>query len=88
MLWRTDDGVTLTFIGPSPFIGGENAIHDNSVAFILQYRKFRMLFTGDAGVTAERRFLDAISSATLHRQQSKRSIRAARRFFRRMKMAH
>ncbi len=57
--WRTDDGVTLTFIGPSlPFIGGRNAINDNSIAFILQYRNFRMLFTGDAGVAAERRFLD------------------------------
>jgi competence protein ComEC len=56
--WRTTDGVTLTFIGPSlPFIGGKNAINDNSIAFILQYRSFRMLFTGDAGVAAERRFL-------------------------------
>lgn len=59
MAWRTDDGVTLTFIGPSmPFIGGKNAINDNSVAFILQYKQFRMLFTGDAGVAAEQRFLD------------------------------
>jgi len=59
MVWRTDDGVTLTFIGPSlPFITGKNAINDNSIAFILQYRAFRMLFTGDAGVAAERRFLD------------------------------
>jgi competence protein ComEC len=59
MIWRTDDGVTLTFIGPSlPFIGGKNAINDNSVAFTLQYRSFRMLFTGDAGVAAEQRFLD------------------------------
>jgi len=58
-VWRTDDGVTLTFIGPSlPFIGGKNAINDNSIAFVLQYRSFRMLFTGDAGVAAERRFLD------------------------------
>ena len=58
-VWRTDDGVTLTFIGPSlPFIDGKNAINDNSVAFILQYRAFRMLFTGDAGIAAERRFLD------------------------------
>src|SRR6185437_13909527 len=57
-IWHTSDGVTLTFIGPSlPFIGGKNAINDNSVAFILQYRSFRMLFTGDAGVAAERRFL-------------------------------
>ena len=57
-VWRTKDGVTLTFIGPSlPFIGGKNAINDNSIAFLLQYRSFRMLFTGDAGVAAEQRFL-------------------------------
>ena len=57
-VWRTDDGITLTFIGPSlPFIGGKNAINDNSIAFVLQYRSFRMLFTGDAGSAAERRFL-------------------------------
>ncbi len=57
-VWRTDDGVVLRFIGPSlPFIGGKNAINDNSIAFILQYRQFRMLFTGDAGVAAEQRFL-------------------------------
>lgn len=57
-VWHTDDGITLTFIGPPlPFIGGKNAINDNSIAFVLQYRSFRMLFTGDAGVAAERRFL-------------------------------
>ena len=57
-VWRTGDGVVMTFIGPSlPFIGGKNAINDNSVAFILEYQKFRMLFTGDAGAAAERRFL-------------------------------
>jgi beta-lactamase superfamily II metal-dependent hydrolase len=55
---RTGDGVTLRFIGPSlPFIGGKNAINDNSIASILQSRSFRMLFTGDARVAAERRFL-------------------------------
>ena len=58
--WRTSDGVTLTFIGPQlPFIsGGTNDINDNSIAFILQYGSFRMLFTGDAGTSAEQRFLD------------------------------
>lgn len=57
-VWHTDDGVTLAFVGPSlPFIGGKNAINDNSIAFVLQYRSFRMLFTGDAGVAAEQRFL-------------------------------
>ena len=59
MVWRTNDGVTLTFIGPSlPFITGKNAINDNSVAFILRYKHFRVLFTGDAGVAAEQRFLN------------------------------
>jgi competence protein ComEC len=58
-VWRTDDGVTLTFIGPSlPFIQSNNAINDNSVAFILQYKHFRMLFTGDAGVASEQRFVN------------------------------
>jgi beta-lactamase superfamily II metal-dependent hydrolase len=55
---RTSDGAVLDFIGPSlPFIGGKNAINDNSVAFILEYKHFRM-FTGDAGVASERRFLN------------------------------
>jgi competence protein ComEC len=57
-VWRTDDGVTFTFIGPSlPFIESNNTINDNSIAFVLQYQRFRMLFTGDAGEAAERRFL-------------------------------
>lgn len=59
MRWHTDDGVSLTFIGPSlPFIGGRNAINSNSVAFVLRYGSFRMLFTGDAGTESEARFLD------------------------------
>jgi competence protein ComEC len=58
MEWRTDDGVALSFIGPSiPFIEGGNAINSNSVAFVLQYGRFRMLFTGDAGSESEVRFL-------------------------------
>jgi len=65
MVWRTTDGITLSFIGPSlPFIDGKNTINDNSVAFLLQYRSFRMLFTGDAGASAERRFLS--ESINLH----------------------
>ncbi|MBD5653627.1 MAG: DNA internalization-related competence protein ComEC/Rec2 [Candidatus Eremiobacteraeota bacterium] len=56
---HTEDGVTLHFIGPSlPFIEGSNEINDNSLAFMLQYRNFRMLFTGDSGAAAERRFLN------------------------------
>ncbi len=56
--WQTDDGIVLHFIGPSlPFIGGRNAINSNSIAFMLEYRRFRMLFTGDAGSESERRFL-------------------------------
>lgn len=58
VVWRTDDGIALHFIGPSlPFITGKNAINDNSIAFVLQYKRFRMLFTGDAGSAGERRFL-------------------------------
>lgn len=58
-VWKTDDGVTMTFVGPSlPFIhGGTNDVNDNSIAFVLQYRHFRMLLTGDAGTAAEERFL-------------------------------
>jgi len=58
-IWHDDDGVTLRFIGPSlPFLAHTgNDINDNSVAFVLEYEHFRMLFTGDAGVAAERRFL-------------------------------
>ncbi len=56
--WRTNDGLALRFIGPSlPFIGGRNAINSNSVAFVLEYGRFRMLFTGDAGSESEERFL-------------------------------
>ncbi len=56
--WQTDDGLTLQFIGPSlPFIEGGNAINSNSIAFVLQYGRFRMLFTGDAGSESEDRFL-------------------------------
>jgi competence protein ComEC len=57
--WRTGDGVTLQFIGPSlPFISdSRNDINENSVALILRYHAFCMLFTGDAGAAAEQRFL-------------------------------
>ncbi len=56
---RTDDGLTLRFIGPSlPLLTHtRNDINNNSLAFILQYGGFRMLFTGDAGAEAEQRFL-------------------------------
>ena len=58
-VWRTDDGLTLTFIGPSlPLLTHtRNDINNNSLAFILQYDSFRMRFTGDAGAEAEQRFL-------------------------------
>lgn len=49
--------MTLRFLGPSlPFLANTgNDINDNSIAFILQYGSFLMLFTGDAGTAAERR---------------------------------
>jgi competence protein ComEC len=57
--WRFDDGVTLHFLGPSlPLIANSrNDINENSVAFVMRYGAFCMLFTGDAGATAESRFL-------------------------------
>ncbi len=57
--WRTDDGLVLRFLGPAmPFISNSrNDINENSVAFTLRYGAFCMLFTGDAGAAAERRFL-------------------------------
>ena len=58
-LWRTNDAVTLTFLGPQvPLItGSRNDINNNSLVFMLQYKSFRMLFTGDAGAEAEQRIL-------------------------------
>ena len=54
--WRFDDGTSLQFIGPiTPHLAdGKNRVNDNSLAFILRYRGFRMLFTGDATATMER----------------------------------
>lgn len=59
MVWRTNDGVTLTFFGPQLLFitGSRNDINNNSLVFMLQYKSFRMLFTGDAGAEAERRVL-------------------------------
>jgi competence protein ComEC len=59
MVWRTEDGAELHFVGPSlPLIANSrNDINENSVAFTLRYRSFCMLFTGDAGAAAEQRFL-------------------------------
>ena len=58
-IWKSDDGVTSYFVGPQlPFLKNTgNDINDNSITFILAYKHFRMLFTGDAGFAAERRFL-------------------------------
>ncbi len=58
-VWRTDDGVTLRFYGPTyPYISGSrNDINNNSLVFRLEYGRFRMLFTGDAGAETEERLL-------------------------------
>jgi competence protein ComEC len=57
--WATDDGVRIQFIGPSlPLIANtRNDINENSLAFVLRYGAFCMVFTGDAGASAEQRFL-------------------------------
>ncbi|MBV8244478.1 MAG: DNA internalization-related competence protein ComEC/Rec2 [Candidatus Eremiobacteraeota bacterium] len=58
-VWRTGDGVTLRFFSPElPLIAGtRNDINNNSLVFMLEYKHFRMLFTGDAGAEAEQRIL-------------------------------
>jgi competence protein ComEC len=60
-VWHTDDGVTLRFYGPTlPFLTGTKSdINSNSLVFRLEYGRFRMLFTGDAGSEAEARMLEA-----------------------------
>jgi len=58
-VWRSGDGLTFTFLGPrEPFvIGSRNDINNNSLVFMLEYKSFRMLFTGDAGAETEQRLL-------------------------------
>jgi len=58
-VWRTDDGVTLRFYGPSlPYLRGTRSdINENSLVFRLEYGSFAMLFTGDAGAATEARLL-------------------------------
>jgi competence protein ComEC len=65
-VWQTDDGVTFRFYGPTlPLLTNtRNDINNNSLVFRLEYGRFRMLFTGDAGAEAEARIL--ASGADLH----------------------
>ncbi len=58
-VWRTDDGVTFRFYGPTLplLVNTRNDINSNSLVFRLEYGHFRMLFTGDAGAEAEERIL-------------------------------
>jgi competence protein ComEC len=60
-VWRTDDGVTFRFYGPTlPYVTGSRSdINSNSLVFRLEYGSFRMLFTGDAGAETEARLLAA-----------------------------
>lgn len=57
-VWRLD-GMTLRFLAPSMpyFSGGADDVNENSIVFMLEYRGFRMLFTGDAGEESEARLL-------------------------------
>ncbi|MDQ6827155.1 MAG: DNA internalization-related competence protein ComEC/Rec2 [Candidatus Eremiobacteraeota bacterium] len=59
-LFTTDDNVKFEFLGPSlPFLTGtRNDINNNSLVFMLQYKSFRMLFTGDAGSESEQQILN------------------------------
>ena len=65
-VWSTGDGVSFRFYGPTlPLLTNtRNDINNNSLVFRLEYRDFRMLFTGDAGAEAEARIL--ASGADVH----------------------
>jgi len=58
-VWKTDDGVTFRFYGPtSPFIAGSRSdINSNSLVFRLEYGRTSVLFMGDAGRETEGRLL-------------------------------
>jgi competence protein ComEC len=58
-VWTSGDGVTFRFYGPTlPLLTNtRNDINNNSLVFRLEYGRFRMLFTGDAGSEAEARIL-------------------------------
>ncbi len=62
--WNSDDGVALTILSPCGvlFADGKNDVNENSVVATLEFRGFRMLFTGDAGLQAENRLLQAGAS--------------------------
>jgi competence protein ComEC len=68
--WASDDGVSLTVLSPcgALFADGKNDVNENSVVAMLEYRGFRMLFTGDAGFQTESRLLqrDAPLQADVH----------------------
>jgi competence protein ComEC len=57
--WMSDDGVSLAVLSPcgALFADGKNDVNENSVVAMLEYRGFRMLFTGDAGFQTESRLL-------------------------------
>jgi len=58
-VWSTDDGVAFRFYAPTYpyFARTRNDINNNSLVFRLEYKNFRMLFTGDAGAETEERLL-------------------------------
>jgi competence protein ComEC len=58
-VWQTDDGVTFRFYSPTLplLVNTRNDINNNSLVFRVEYGRFRMLFTGDAGAEAEARIL-------------------------------
>lgn len=57
--WSSGDGVSLDVLSPCGALlaDGKNDVNENSVVTMLAYRRFRMLFTGDAGFQTEQRLL-------------------------------
>ncbi|GAC1566137.1 MAG: hypothetical protein NVS3B17_23850 [Vulcanimicrobiaceae bacterium] len=56
-VWRTDDGVTLRFYGPtlSLLTGTQSDINSNLLVFRAKYGRFQGLFVGDTGAETEAR---------------------------------
>lgn len=54
-----DDEVALTFLSPCgpQFTDGTNDVNENSLVVLVEYRRFRALFMGDAGFQSEERLL-------------------------------
>jgi competence protein ComEC len=59
MHWRSDDGVTLDILAPTPPLLADTGddVNENSIVLKLACRDFSALFMGDAGQSSEARLI-------------------------------